>query len=202
MSYLKKIYENKISFYEYFQKYADYLSLVLKKLDKTQLTNFEKKLQNLRKKNSNIFVFGNGGAASTAITMSNDLGFDIYKKTKKKPFKFICLNENQSVLTAIGNDVGYEKIFLNQLKIHFRPRKDAILILSASGNSKNLIEAAKWVRKNKGTILSIVGFDGGKIKKISDTCIHIKTNKNEYGPVEDTQLIINHTLAHWYQNKF
>ena len=105
------------------------------------------------------------------------------------------------MLTAIGNDVGYEKIFLNQLKIHFRPKKDAILILSASGNSKNLIEAAKWVKKNKGTILSIVGFDGGKIKKISDSFIHIKTKKMEYGPVEDIQLIINHTLAHWYQNK-
>lgn len=202
MSYLKKIYKNKTNYFEYFQKYADYLNKVLKNLDKQQLTNFEKKLQNLRKQNSNIFVFGNGGAASTAITMSNDLGFDILKKTKKKPFKFVCLNENQSVLTAIGNDVGYEKIFLNQLKIHFRPKKDAILILSASGNSKNLVEAAKWVKKNKGIVLSIVGFDGGKIKNLSDTYIHIKTNKMEYGPVEDIQLIVNHTLAHWYQNKF
>lgn len=202
MNYLKKIYKNKINYFEYFQQYADYLNKILKKIDKKQLMNFEKKLLSLRKKNSNIFVFGNGGAASTAITMSNDLGFDILKKTKKKPFKFVCLNENQSVLTAIGNDVGYEKIFLNQLRIHFRPKIDAILILSASGNSKNLVEAAKWVKKNKGTILSIVGFDGGKIMKISDTCIHIKTNKMEYGPVEDIQLIINHTLAHWYQNKF
>ena len=175
MSYLNKIYKDKINYFGYFQKYADYLNKVLKKLDKKQLINFEKKLQNLRKLNSNIFVFGNGGAASTAITMSNDLGFDIYKKTKKKPFKFVCLNENQSVLNAIGNDVGYEKIFLNQLKIHFRPKKDAILILSASGNSKNLVEAAKWVKKNKGTILSIVGLAGGKIKKISDSYIHIKT---------------------------
>ena len=199
---LKKIYKKKVNYFQYFSEYTNYLNRVIKKIDKNQLINFEKKILNLRKQDSNIFVFGNGGAASTAITMCNDLGFDIYKKTKKKPFKFICLNENQSILTAIGNDIGYEKIFLNQLKIHFRPKKDAILILSASGNSKNLIEAATWVKKNKGTILSIVGFDGGKIKRISDTYIHIKTNKNEYGPVEDIQLIINHTLAHWYQNKF
>lgn len=198
---LKKIYTKKINFTNYFQNYSDYLYKVLKKIDQKEITNFEKMLFKLRKNNANIFVFGNGGAASTAITMSNDLGFDILKKTKKKPFKFICLNENQSVLTAIANDVGYEKIFLNQLKIHFKPKKDAALILSASGNSKNLIEAAKWVKKNKGTILSIVGFNGGKLKKISDICIHIKTNQNEYGPVEDIQLIINHILAHWYQNK-
>ena len=175
---LKKIYTKKINFTNYFQNYSDYLYKVLKKIDQKEITNFEKILIKLRKNNANIFVFGNGGAASTAITMSNDLGFDILKKTKKKPFKFICLNENQSVLTAIANDVGYEKIFLNQLKIHFKPKKDAALILSASGNSKNLIEAAKWVKKNKGTILSIVGFNGGKLKKISDICIHIKTNQN------------------------
>jgi D-sedoheptulose 7-phosphate isomerase len=202
MNNLKKIYNKKSDFYSYFIKYGDYLSKVLKTIDKKEILSFEKKLQSLRNSDANIYVFGNGGAASTAITMSNDLGFDILKKTKKKPFKLVCLNENQSVITAIGNDVGFENIFLNQLKIHFRPKKDAILILSASGNSKNLIEAAKWVKKNNGTILSILGFDGGKIKKISDFCIHIKTNKSEYGIVEDIQLIINHTLAHWCQNKF
>ena len=201
MSKLNKIFNKNINYLDFFKGYTQYLSEVLKNIDRKQIVAFEKKIFALRNSNSNIFVFGNGGAASTSITISNDLGFDILKKTGKKPFKFICLNENQSVITAIGNDVGYENIFLNQLKIHFRPNKDAILILSASGNSKNLVEAAKWVKKKKGTILSVVGFDGGKIKKMSDISIHVKTNKSEYGIVEDIQLIINHTLAHWYQNK-
>ena len=201
MSKLNKIFNKNKNYLDFFKGYTQYLSEVLKNIDRKQIVAFEKKIFALRNSNSNIFVFGNGGAASTSITISNDLGFDILKKTGKKPFKFICLNENQSVITAIGNDVGYENIFLNQLKIHFRPNKDAILILSVSGNSKNLIEAAKWVKKKKGTILSVVGFDGGKIKKMSDISIHVKTNKSEYGIVEDIQLIINHTLAHWYQNK-
>ena len=111
---LKKIYKKKVNYFEYFSEYTNYLNKVIKKIKKNNLINFEKKILNLRKQDSNIFVFGNGGAASTAITMCNDLGFDIYKKTKKKPFKFICLNENQSILTAIGNDIGYEKRFLNQ----------------------------------------------------------------------------------------
>ena len=71
--------------------------------------------------------------------MANDLGFDILKKTKVKNFKVFCLNDNTSVLTAIANDVGYENIFLNQLKIHFR-KKDIAIILSASGNSKILLK--------------------------------------------------------------
>ena len=62
-----------------------------------------------------------GGSASTATTISNDLGFDILKKTKaKNTFKFLCLNDNTSVLTAIANDVGYENVFLNQIKIHYK----------------------------------------------------------------------------------
>ena len=202
MTRLKKIFNKNTNFFDYYKGYTKYLTEVLRNIDKKEIIAFEKKLYRLRSSGCNIFVFGNGGAASTAITISNDLGFDILKKTHTKPFKFVCLNENQSVLTAIGNDVGFENIFLNQLKIHFRPHKDAILILSASGNSKNLVQAAKWVKKNSGTILSVVGFDGGKIKKISDNSIHIKTNKSEYGIVEDIQLIINHSLAHWYQNKF
>ena len=75
------------------------------------------------------------------------------------------------------------------------------MIFSASGNSKNLLKAAKWVKKRKGKIISILGFDGGKLRKLSNCCLLIKTEKGEYGPVEDAHLIMNHILAHWFQNK-
>ena len=79
--------------------------------------------------------------------MANDLGFDILKKTKvERTFKIQSLNENPSVLTAIANDTGYENIFLNQLKIHYK-YGDLFIVLSASGNSLNLIKACEWVKK-------------------------------------------------------
>ena len=134
--------------------------------------------------------------------MANDLGFDVLKKTKiKKTFKIHSLNDNQSVLTAIANDTGYENIFLNQLKIHFKTG-DILIVLSASGNSLNLIKACNWTKEKQGKVVGILGFDGGKLKKKCDLTIHIKTEKNEYGPVEDAQLIINHILAHWFQKKY
>ena len=134
--------------------------------------------------------------------MANDLGFDVLKKTGlKKCFKVFSLNDNTSVLTAISNDVGYDQVFLGQLKIHFRP-KDLVIILSASGKSKNLVKAVNWVKKNNGYVFSIVGFNGGILKKISNNYIHIKSNVGEYGPVEDIQLIINHIFAHWFQKIF
>tara|TARA_Y100001935_G_scaffold242774_1_gene233519 strand:+ start:621 stop:1244 length:624 start_codon:yes stop_codon:yes gene_type:complete len=181
--------------------YIDYLKKLFLRINLKEISKLEKEFLELRKKKSTLYVFGNGGAASTAITISNDLGFDVMKKSKNKnTFKIICLNDNPSVITAIANDTGYENIFLNQLKIHFK-KNDKILILSASGNSKNLVNAAKWVKSKKGKIISILGFDGGLIKKLSNVCVHIKSEKGDYGPVEDIQLIVNHILAHWFQVK-
>ena len=178
----------------YFQNLID----TFKKLDKESILKLEREFLETRKKNATLYVFGNGGGAATAMTMANDLGFDVLKKTNKKTFKIISLNDNSSVITAIANDTGYDNIFLNQLKIHFK-KNDKILIFSASGNSKNLVDAANWVKKKGGKVISILGFDGGKLKKISNLSVHIKSEKGDYGPVEDIQLIINHILAHWFQ---
>ena len=183
-------------------KYIEYLSNVLNKIDKRSISKLEKILEKTRKNINTIFIAGYGGAAATSITMANDLGFDVLKKTKiKKTFKIQSLNDNPSVVTAIANDTGFENIFLNQLKIHFKIG-DVLIVLSASGNSLNLIKACNWVKEKKGSVIGILGFDGGKLKRKCDHIIHIKTQKNEYGPVEDAQLIINHILAHWFQKKY
>lgn len=198
---INKIYKSSKNFAGFSLNYFDYLQNVFKNINQKSINKIENDFNQLRLNKRTIFVAGNGGGAATAITMSNDLGFDILKKTKtKKTFRVLCLNDNNSVITAIANDTGYENIFINQLKIHYE-KGDALVIFSASGNSPNLIKAAKWVRDQKGKVIGILGFSGGKVKKYCSTLIHIKTNKGEYGPVEDLQLIFNHLLAHWFQNK-
>ena len=201
MKTLKHHFKESKNFKIFAKKYIDYLSNSLKDLDLDSLDEIRKELEITKRKNKTIFVFGNGGAAATAITIANDLGFDIMKKSKsKKTFNIVCLNENQSVITAIANDTGYENIFLNQLKIKFT-KGDVAIILSASGNSNNLIKAAKWL-KGKGKVFALLGFDGGKLLNYCNKHILIKSLKSDYGPVEDIQLVINHIFAHWFQNKF
>ena len=181
------------------KSYINYLNKLLLSIDLKKLDKLKKILLLARKQNRNIFVFGNGGSAATASSMANDLGFDILKKTgTAKPFKFFALTDNTPVITAISNDTGYENLFINQLKIHFK-KNDIAILISASGNSKNLILAAKWIKKMKGNTFSLLGFDGGNLKKLSDNYILIKSAKGDYGPVEDSHLIINHILAHWFQ---
>ena len=201
MNNTEEFYKKSIKPSEYFSKYIDYLSAVLKNVKLEQIDELVKEFENARSKGKTLFIAGNGGSASTATTMANDIGFDIIKKTKtKKPFKLLALTDNNSVMTAIANDVGYDQVFLNQLKIHFK-KGDKLIVISASGNSKNLIDAVKWVKKNSGRVIGLLGFDGGRLKSLCDLSVVIKTNKGEYGPVEDAHLILNHILAHWFQNK-
>ena len=142
MENVKKLSEKSKNIEVFSKSYFKRLTNIFDNLDYKQIRRFEEIFNEKRKKGNTIFVFGNGGSASTATTMSNDLGFDILKKTKaKKTFKFLCLNDNTSVLTAIANDVGYENVFLNQIKIHYK-KGDIALILSASGNSENLVRKA------------------------------------------------------------
>jgi D-sedoheptulose 7-phosphate isomerase len=133
--------------------------------------------------------------------MANDFGTDIRKKGGSDlPFRALSLTDNNAVMMAIANDDGYDNLFVNQLRIHYRPG-DILVAISASGNSSNIICAAEWVKERDGIVMSLVGFDGGRLKEISDVVIHVKTMKGDYGPVEDVHMIMDHLLAHWLQYK-
>ena len=201
MNNIEKIFSESNNIQDFAKGYFNYLNNVLNNIDLKSLEHLVEVFEKARKNNMTIFVAGNGGSAATATTMANDIGFDILKKTgTKTPFKVFALTDNNSVITAIANDVGYENIFINQLKIHYR-EGDSLLVISASGNSENLIKSAEWVKSKGGGVFGLLGFTGGKLSSICDNYLHIKCEPGEYGPVEDAHLITNHILAHWYQNK-
>ncbi len=201
MNNLEKEYKKTSSIGEFSKKYFSYLNNMLNSIDENEINKLENFFEDSRKEGNTIFVAGNGGSAATATTMANDIGFDILKKTStSEPFKVFSLVDNNSVVTAISNDVGYENIFINQLKIHYR-KGDALIVISASGNSPNVLNAAEWVKDNGGKVIGFLGFSGGKLLNVCDIKIHVRAQPGEYGPVEDAHLIINHILAHWFQEK-
>lgn len=201
MNNIESLFEKSKSIKEFASGYITYLHNVLLMLDFNDLVKLEIELEEARNNHSTIFIAGNGGSATTASSMANDLGTDIIKKAKTDlPFKVFSLTDNNSVITAISNDIGYENVFLNQLKIHFR-KGDKLVVISASGNSANLIKAVEWIKINGGKTIGLLGFTGGKLKELCDLSIHFNTQKGEYGPVEDGHLVINHILSHWFQLK-
>ncbi len=201
MNNLNHAYNKVTSIGQYSREYFSYLGKVLESIDEKEINKLGEVFENARENGNTIFVAGNGGSSTTATTMANDIGFDILKKTGvDKAFKVLSLVDNNSVVTAIANDVGYENIFINQLKIHYR-HGDSIILISASGNSPNILKAAEWVKNKGGKIIGFLGFTGGKLIEFCDVKIHVKSEAGEYGPVEDAHLIMNHVLAHWFQNK-
>ena len=201
MNNLEKAYKRVNSIGQFSREYFLYLSKVLESIDEVEINKLGDLFESAREDGNTIFVAGNGGSSTTATTMANDIGFDILKKTGvDKAFRILSLVDNNSVVTAIANDVGYENIFINQLKIHYRSG-DSIILISASGNSPNIIKAAQWVKSKGGTIVGFLGFTGGELIDLCNIKIHVKSEAGEYGPVEDAHLIMNHVLAHWFQNK-
>ncbi len=174
--------------------YMDYLVEITKKLDYQSIERAILEFLKARENEKSIFFIGNGGSAATASHFANDLG--VGTRTEGKHFKAISLTDNSAVITAMGNDYGYETIFTRQLKVLARPG-DIVVAISASGNSANVIDGVRFAKDLGCTIIGLTGFDGGKLKILSDISLHVPSEKGEFGPVEDFHMIFDH-LIHAY----
>ena len=150
-------------------------------------------LLSARQTGNAVFFIGNGGSAATASHFANDISIGT-RTGDNKPFRAISLTDNVAVMTALANDEGYEKMFVDQLKVHMRDG-DALVAISASGNSANVIAAVEYAKSRKATIVGLTGFDGGKLRKLSDISLHVSTARGEYGPVEDLHMIFDHLIG-------
>ena len=149
---------------------------------------------------NSIWIIGNGGSASTADHFEVDLSF-VRNFEDKQLIRAASLCSNSAVITAIGNDIGFEHIFSHQLMRHALPG-DVCVAISASGNSPNLVKAFEYCTENSITKLAILGFDGGALLKMSDSHLLIPTEKGLYGPVEDIHLAVCHLIAARIRGKF
>lgn len=182
---------------EFANSYFKYLYDVLRRLELSAIETVVEEFENARANGNTIFLTGNGGSAATASHMANDLGADVLRKGGgEKPFRVFALTDNVSVISAIANDDGYDSVFVNQLKLHYSD-DDKLVVISASGNSPNIVAAAEWVNKRGGKVIGLVGFDGGRVVDFCDVAIHVETPKGEFGPVEDVHMIINHLISNW-----
>jgi len=187
---------------DFAKTYFNYLGKLLNEIDTEAISEFIKELETARAQRNTVFIIGNGGSAATASHMANDFGIGAGNSDKEIPFCVLSLTDNVAGITAIANDSGYDEIFVYQLRTQYRPG-DKLVAISASGNSPNVIAAAEWMKQRNGTVIGLVGFDGGKLKIYSDILIHIKTPKGEYGPVEDAHMILDHLIYTWlvYRNQ-
>ena len=207
MNTIEKMYQEadgKITVFS--QRYFAYLGELLGSLDSEAIRSFFDLLEEARMSQKTIFIAGNGGSAATASHIGIDFGASAFNGHEegilsKKSYRILPLTDNVAVISAIGNDFGYEHVFSKQLEMQYQ-EGDMLVVISASGNSPNLVRAAEWVKGQKGKVLGLLGFDGGKLKDLCDVAILAKTPKGEYGPVEDVHMILDHMFTAWMQQRF
>ena len=165
---------------------------ILRKLDLQAATAAAGTLRSARERGATVFVAGNGGSATTASHMVTDLMFG--RGLPEPGLRVVGLADNQAVITATANDVAYEEVFARQIRRLASPG-DVLVLISASGNSPNVVAAAKAARELEVCVIGLTGFDGGALAGLSDVSIHVASPAGAYGPVEDAHLIINHMLV-------
>lgn len=172
--------------------YLEYLNSVLKRIDTAEIGRFIQTLLDARERGATIYFIGNGGSAATASHFANDLS--VGTNSYDKPFRAISLTDNQAIITALGNDFGYEEIFVRQLRVH-GVAGDVVVGISASGNSPNLIKTFDYAKSAGIKTVAITAFDGGKMKQMTDEGIHVPTGPKEYGPAEDAHMVLDHLVG-------
>ena len=182
----------------YLKSYVNDLSKSILDLNNKQLEKATKLILGKIQKNKNIFVCGNGGSAAIANHYVCDYIKFFRDRTKFKP-KIISLSNNLETITAIANDISYDQIFKYQAET-LANKNDLIIIISSSGNSKNVIELLKFTKKKKIKTIGFSGFDGGYLKRNCTASIHL--NAKNYGISEDGHHILMHIMMQYIIYKF
>ena len=140
-----------------------------------------------------VFTLGNGGSATVAGAWANDLAANTVMEGQPG-FRVMALGDSGPCITALGNDVSFDDIFAHQLRAAMRPG-DLVIGMSCSGNSPNVLRAMTYAKENGARTVAIAGFEGGKLLGAADLVLHIPSEPDEYGPVEDAFSVVMHAVT-------
>ncbi|WP_353646474.1 SIS domain-containing protein [Mesorhizobium sp. WSM2239] len=175
------------------KEYLAAVGAALARVDTDAVQQATQMLRGARDAGATIFIAGNGGSAATASHWVNDLG-KATKRSGRHPIRVMSLTDNVSWLTALGNDEGYERIFAGQMENFAKPG-DLLIVISASGNSLNLVRAVDLARDRKVASIGLLGFDGGVLKELVDQPVWVRSEKGAYELVEDVHSAICHAIT-------
>ena len=169
-----------------------------------KLNNFEKEILEIKKiiltankLKRKIFVIGNGGSAADSDHFAGEL-ICTFNNRKRKPFEIYSLNQNNVAMTAWSNDFSYETYLERCLKAYSK-KNDVLICLTTSGGnikkpqSKNLIRAVNFAKKNKILVVSLTGRTGGYVKRKSDININIESQVTSY--IQEAHMSILHCIC-------
>jgi D-sedoheptulose 7-phosphate isomerase len=167
----------------------------LKRIDPAEVRALADAIYQCYENDATVFICGNGGSGSNASHLCEDLGKGTLRRQDfdddaKKRLRVLSLTDNTPYILAWGNDEGFDRVFVEQLKNLARPG-DLLVAISGSGNSPNILRAVEWSHRNGLTTFGCTGFTGGKLRSLAQQCLHVPLD--DMGIVESVHL----TAFHW-----
>jgi D-sedoheptulose 7-phosphate isomerase len=181
-------------------EYLEQSKMVIDRIDRTQIERTVNLLYEAWKKDANIFIAGNGGSASTATHFACDLNKWASQEAKKR-MKAFALVDNIPLVSALTNDNGFNNVYSEQLENFFKPG-DVFIAISVHGGSgkdkadlwsQNLVKATAYAKEHGGKTIALVGFDGGVLKDMVDSCILVPVDSTPQ--VEGLHLVLTHLIC-------
>jgi len=161
------------------------------KLDLSQTVGLADDIYSAYQDGRFVFIIGNGGSGSNSSHFCEDLGKStVLDFEKQQRLKVLSLTDNTPYILAWGNDEGFDRVFLEQLK-NFASQGDLLIAISGSGNSPNILRAVEWCNAHGVETLGCTGFSGGKLKTLA--------HHNLHSPLDDMGIVESVHLAafHW-----
>ena len=178
------------------QRYLASLCQTLERFDSKALTAAVDALEKARREKRLIIAFGNGGSAAIASEFIVDLNKGA-ARTKKLRFRGLCLTDNIPTLTAYANDIGYDDVFIEQLKNFVSPN-DVVIGISGSGQSRNVLRAIEYANSAGSTTIALTSGLQGELRRLASIPILIPST--HMGHLEDCFFIITHILTYAFMD--
>lgn len=159
-----------------FSEYLTYTQRALESVDQAQVNQFVDTLFDAYQRRATVFVIGNGGSAANASHFAQDLAKGTCPDLESNNrIRAMSLTDNVAFISALGNDEGYQQIFVQQVRTFCQPG-DILVAISGSGNSPNILRAIEYANQNGVKTIAVTGFDGGKLMQIAQERVHVPLN--------------------------
>jgi D-sedoheptulose 7-phosphate isomerase len=182
---------------QHIKNYTDKLAHALSLRAMHKIPALGEALREAWREGQNIYICGNGGSAGNAVHLANDLLYGA-GVNKGGGLRVEALSANVAVLTCLANDIGYDQIYAEQIRVKARSG-DVLIALSGSGNSPNIIKALEAGNAIGMKTFAILGYSGGRCKEIAQYPIHFEIDDMQIA--EDLQLIVGHICMQWLCHK-
>jgi D-sedoheptulose 7-phosphate isomerase len=177
------------------RQFLDHVARELERINPAEVSALAEAVYSCYQRDTTVFICGNGGSGSNASHLCEDLGKgslrrEDFENDRKKRLRVLSLTDNTPYILAWGNDEGFDRVFVEQLK-NLGRRGDLLIAISGSGNSPNVLRAVDWANRNGISTFGCTGFSGGKLRTLAQQNLHVALD--DMGIVESIHL----TAFHW-----